>query len=64
MGPICVVIAALWTGYVAMMGSDERVHLNVSHLNAEQIRHNHMTSHSEKSNEGMLFGLDPAQHKE
>ncbi len=64
MGPLCVVLAALWTGYVAMMGSDEHLHLSAPQLSAEQIRHNHMTSNSVRSNEGMLFGKDPIGTKE
>ena len=64
MGPMCVVVAAIWTGYVAMMGSDEHMHLVTPQLSAEQIRHNHMTSNSVRSNEGMLFGRDASTTKE
>ncbi len=64
MGPLCVVVAALWTGYVAMMGSDEHLHLAAPQLSPEQIRHNHMTSNSARSNEGMLFGRPVTDTKE
>ena len=47
-----------------MMGSDEHLHLSAPQLSAEQIRHNHMTSNSVRSNEGMLFGKDPIGTKE
>jgi hypothetical protein len=61
---MCVVVAAIWTGYVAMMGSDEHLHLVTPQLSTEQIRHNHMTSNSVRSNEGMLFGRDAGATKE
>jgi len=47
-----------------MMGSDEHMHLVTPQLSAEQIRHNHMTSNSVRSNEGMLFGRDASTTKE
>lgn len=49
MGPALVVVAALWTGYIAHQGADQVLTPSSSspHLSAQQIQSNHATTRHE-----------------